>query len=193
MKLLRPCALWRALLPAALAWPGLAAGCTPPGTSAAPAGPAGPPSAATPAACGPAPPLEAAAAAAQGRALYQGQRPLQGRIAGHPQALPPAAAACAGCHQAARSGPVPSLAPRLTAAYLLQPRPRRNGPPSAYNAASLCAALRSGVDPAFVTLLRSMPRYDLTDAQCDALWAYLTTPLPKAARHDLPPGPSPAR
>ena len=51
---------------------------------------------------------------------------------------------------------------------------RRSGPPSRYDAGSLCTMLRTGVDPAHVIILRTMPRYDITDADCRALWLHLT-------------------
>ncbi|MCW7539110.1 hypothetical protein OOT46_14800 [Aquabacterium sp. A7-Y] len=118
---------------------------------------------------------------ALGRALFNGHRPLLGRIAGHDATLPAAVSACTGCHRP-RTGlgtqlgaaAAASFGPELSRAFLLQALPRRNGPPSAYTTASLCEALRTGVDPAFVTLLPSMPRYQMSDAECRALWSYLT-------------------
>ena len=53
---------------------------------------------------------------------------------------------------------------------------RRGGPPSRYDAAGLCTLLRSGVDPAHVIILRTMPRYDINDADCQSLWLHLTAP-----------------
>ncbi len=58
-----------------------------------------------------------------------------------------------------------------------RPPPPPRGPPSAYTADSFCATLRSGIDPAHVTLKAAMPRYDATDAQCADLWAFLI-PIP---------------
>ena len=63
----------------------------------------------------------------------------------------------------------------------MQPRSRRGGPPSAYDAASLCELLREGIDPAWVMVRQEMPRYAATDAQCIALWAFLVSPAPAQA------------
>jgi hypothetical protein len=62
----------------------------------------------------------------------------------------------------------------LSAATLAEPVARRGGPPSRYDARSLCTLLRSGVDPAHVMVQRAMPRFDIDDLQCEALWQYLT-------------------
>lgn len=115
---------------------------------------------------------------ARGAALWRGALPLEGRIAGHAQALPVAASRCINCHGA---DAVPSVAgqagggvpPVLTAHHLRTPQPRRGGPPSRYDAAAFCALLRSGVDPAKVLLPRQMPRYAIDDADCRALWTHL--------------------
>jgi hypothetical protein len=120
--------------------------------------------------------------AADGAALFDGRRPLVARIQGHEDRLPPAAARCANCHapsairQAAAGAGVATanFGPVLDRATLTQPLPRRGGPPSRYDAAALCRVLRTGADPALVTLPRTMPRYELADADCTALWAYLS-------------------
>jgi hypothetical protein len=118
----------------------------------------------------------------QGAALWRGDLSLTARIAGHPNALPAAAARCINCHGAVR-GVLASAAdtdlaelgaPTLTARQLREPRARRGGPPSRYGAASFCTLLRTGVDPASVLLPREMPRYEITDADCTALWIHLT-------------------
>lgn len=123
----------------------------------------------------------------RGRRLADGSDALPGRIAGHDSPLPPAATRCANCHpagpgadtarpplQAAVVG-VASGAPALDRAALTTRQPRRNGPPSAYDAAALCRLLRTGVDPASVVVPTTMPRFTPTDAQCADLWAYLVT------------------
>lgn len=103
-----------------------------------------------------------------GAALFEGARPLQARVAGHDERLPPEAARCINCHGAS------GFAPRLSAQALQQPQARRGGPPSRYDAASLCRLLRTGVDPAWVMVPRAMPRYDIANSDCEALWRHLT-------------------
>jgi hypothetical protein len=51
--------------------------------------------------------------------------------------------------------------------------PRRGGPPSAFDRDTFCRLLRTGVDPAWVVVDVSMPRYALSDEQCHALWTHL--------------------
>lgn len=121
----------------------------------------------------------------RGQALFSGAAELQGRVVGHQVDLPAAAVACINCHgeaaserplvasaQAAASGVAPRFAPPLTAQHLAQARPRRGGPPSQYEAASLCRLLREGLDPATVLIPLTMPRYRITDAQCADLWQF---------------------
>lgn len=125
-----------------------------------------------------------AQAGLQGAALWRGTLPLTARIAGHAHALPPVAARCINCHggesgasasaSAAGRDPLDGAAPVLTARHLREPTARRGGPPSRYDAAAFCTLLRTGVDPASVLLPRHMPRYEITAADCDALWIHLT-------------------
>lgn len=113
----------------------------------------------------------------RGAALYAGEVPLAGRLFGHEGVLPATATRCRNCHEpsAVPAGPagLGAYAATLNAASLQTARPRRGGPPSAFDAARLCALLREGVDPAHVMIATTMPRYDITDAQCEDLWAYL--------------------
>jgi hypothetical protein len=117
-----------------------------------------------------------------GEQLFDGRQPLGAQIQGHAEPLPPAAARCSNCHvtQAVRQGAAAAglagaaFAPLLTAATLDQDLPRRGGPPSRFDAASLCRLLRDGIDPAWVMLPKVMPRYQVSDAQCVALWTHLT-------------------
>lgn len=106
----------------------------------------------------------------QGEALFTGQTPLPARLAGHADPLPAQASRCVNCHgdSSDRVGPL------LTAAPLTASQTRRGGPPSIYDEHTLCRALRSGVDPAHVTLPRAMPLYTAADADCAALWTYLS-------------------
>lgn len=122
------------------------------------------------------PAWEACAQVALGGRLFDGmssqpQRRLAGRLAGHERLLPPEAARCVNCHVAGPGSP--GFGPPLHAGTLAQPLARRGGPPSTYDAAALCRLLREGIDPAWVLISQAMPRYDATDAQCAALWAWL--------------------
>jgi len=75
----------------------------------------------------------------------------------------------------AGSASVPvSLGPDIFGERLTSAHSRRGGPPSRYCAVDLCRALRKGIDPAQVTLARSMPMYAVSDEDCQALWVYLT-------------------
>jgi hypothetical protein len=122
---------------------------------------------------------------ALGRALFFGARPLAAHVAGQDWQLPQEAVACANCHQRrlssgagaafAAGGPL-SFGPPLTRATLTRALGRRGGPPSAYDSAKLCRAVRDGVDPALVIIPQTMPRYAVTDEECGALWAFLLTP-----------------
>jgi hypothetical protein len=120
----------------------------------------------------------AAADATRGRALFEGSAALPARVHGQDFALPAQASRCVNCHVApsaptSAASAVAAGAPLLTAAALSTPTRRRGGPPSRYDAASLCTLLRSGVDPAYVMIQRTMPRYDISDADCQALWLHL--------------------
>ena len=120
--------------------------------------------------------------AASGRQLFDGGTPLTARIVGQDFTLPGRASRCANCHVTkAIDHPEPTAAaarsrrfgPPLTAARLLESMPRRGGPPSRYDRETFCKLLRTGIDPAFVVIDRSMPRYQLDAAQCQALWSHL--------------------
>lgn len=105
-----------------------------------------------------------------GAAVADGRVPLAARIAGHAQVLPPAAARCGNCHAGTQAigGP-------LDAAHLARPVARRGGPPSRYDADALCRLLRTGIDPAWVMVDRAMPRFEISDVQCRALWDHLAS------------------
>jgi hypothetical protein len=121
----------------------------------------------------------------QGSRLFHGEPAeggtLRGRLAGHPEDLPAEATRCANCHAGGPGGQASAArdyAPRLNAHSLALPKARRGGPPSAYDPKAFCKLLREGVDPAWVLVDQSMPRYAATDAQCAALWAFLAPPGP---------------
>lgn len=109
-----------------------------------------------------------------GGALFDGRLPLRGRIATHPSDLPPDVIRCANCHAAGRGPAVRrTIAPRLDADLLRQFRERRGGPASRYDAATFCRLLREGVDPTDILISYEMPRFDLDNAQCQALWRFV--------------------
>lgn len=91
-----------------------------------------------------------------------------GMPAGVPAAEPPGTAPGPGGRLAA------PLRTELSAATLLTPLARRGGPASSYDRDRFCRAVREGVDSAYVTLPQAMPRFALDDAQCDALWRFVT-------------------
>jgi hypothetical protein len=107
---------------------------------------------------------------ARGQRLFLGEESLRARIAGQDFALPAEAARCSNCH--GQQAPQ-RIGPLLGAVSLTVATSRRGGPPTRYELASFCRLLRTGVDPAFVILARSMPRYDLSEADCADLWAHL--------------------
>lgn len=110
----------------------------------------------------------------RGERIYHGKENLKARIAGHQEWLSPAASRCINCHAAQRL-PNTSVrsAPVLNRSWLAEVRTRRGGPAYAYDRPSFCNTLRTGVDPSYVMLGRVMPRFELREDQCAALWAYL--------------------
>ena len=109
-----------------------------------------------------------------GAELYDGAAPLTGRISGHHAPMPPPLIACVRCH-AASSDSVSGAAigPDLRGGWLTQFRSRRGGPPAQYDQPAFCRALRQGIDPVSMLLTIRMPRFDISDADCAALWLYL--------------------
>ena len=119
-----------------------------------------------------------------GRALFTGDRPLSARMVGHALDLPPAAVVCANCHRR-RIAPATGadggqgtqdFGSLLTPERLTRALRRRGGPPSTYDHSRLCRVLRDGIDPAFVVIAQTMPRYPLSDPECEALWMFLISP-----------------
>jgi hypothetical protein len=86
--------------------------------------------------------------------------------------LPDVAWKCSNCHEVNAGN---RYARPLDRSSLTTPQLRRGGPPSRYDAQSLCALLRTGIDPAQIMIDTTMPRYALSDAQCMQLWQYLQT------------------
>jgi hypothetical protein len=117
----------------------------------------------------------AEATAPEGRNLFFGAAALRGRIATHPNMLPGTVLRCANCHAQGRGPDVArSVAPRLDRAWLVEPQARRGGPPTRYDGAAFCTLLRLGQDPAHVLINVQMPRYEIGERECDALWRFLT-------------------
>lgn len=110
----------------------------------------------------------------RGYALYHGHLAITGRITGHDSNLPGRASRCVNCHDAKGGSAlaVRSIAP-LTGASLTEPHFRRGGPETVYAASSFCTVLQNGLDPAHVLVDRTMPRYDLSASDCQALWMYV--------------------
>ena len=124
------------------------------------------------------------AAVERGDRLFHGEVALSARIVGHTMLLPATVSRCMNCHEsrstaisaaasAVAGGAAGRYGPALDHATLAEPRARRGGPPSHYDTLNLCTLLRTGVDPAEVMIPQTMPHYDIADADCAALWAYL--------------------
>ncbi len=115
------------------------------------------------------------AVTADGMSLFTGRTPIAARLVGHAETLPVQASRCSNCHaiNPPRAPIAASFAPVLDAPSLLSPISRRGGPPSKFDSASLCKLLRDGIDPAWIVLPATMPRYTVSDDQCSALWSFL--------------------
>ena len=123
----------------------------------------------------------------QGKDLFGGAVPLKARLAGHDSTLPASVVRCQNCHRVSdappaasaagpSTGPADKLGPVLNRRNLTEFRQRRGGPFSNYDTERFCRVLRDGIDPAYVMLPSTMPRYTLTKQECQALWAYLVQP-----------------
>lgn len=113
--------------------------------------------------------------AKRGALLYHGKETLKARLSGHGDVLPAQMGRCANCHSPAKSErTAETFAPILTRDWLLQSRPRHGGPAYAYTQESFCNTVRTGIDPDYIILSRVMPRFEISQDQCQALWAYLT-------------------
>lgn len=122
----------------------------------------------------------------RGAQLFHGKVPLTGHLVGHPDALPSEAVQCQNCHKLEADPPpkpvqagqspalVETVGPTLGPTLLTQLAPRRGGPASEYTQDAFCRLLREGIDPSQIMIPQLMPRYTLTDAECKALWSYIT-------------------
>jgi hypothetical protein len=88
--------------------------------------------------------------------------------------LPAWTTRCINCHT--RTESAAAFAPSLTPGNLLNAKSRRGGPPSRYDLATFCRAVKDGIDPASVVLRKSMPHYQISDVECAALWRFVTSP-----------------
>jgi hypothetical protein len=114
-----------------------------------------------------------------GRQLYRGEAALTARMTGHSEALPLEAVRCVNCHRRESEPAVQPVSENFgppLGVGLARPTVRRGGPPSRYDAKSFCKLLRDGIDPAYVMIPQTMPRYTMTDRDCEALWAFLSVP-----------------
>jgi hypothetical protein len=129
----------------------------------------------------------------RGAAIFYGEIDVPGHLDGHNLVLPTLATRCANCHEEINTTPSPTpnttpnttpnnttpsstpFAHTLTSEHLQTPQTRRGGPPSVFNAQRLCTLLRTGIDPVHIVISTTMPRYHLTDAQCEDIWAFLET------------------
>ena len=109
-----------------------------------------------------------------GHDLFIGALDLKGRISSHTTDLPAEVVRCVNCHAAGNGPDVPrSVAPRLTGSWLGELHARRGGPLTRYDSDAFCTLLRKGRDPAYIVISVEMPRYDISDKQCRALWNFL--------------------
>ena len=117
----------------------------------------------------------AGAAARRGERIFIGVETAKGRIEGHAELLPASASRCVNCHAASSAiSAAGQFAPALDRSWLLDLHPRRGAPAFAYEAGAFCDVIRTGIDPQHMVMKSSMPRFALSDAQCAALWLYLT-------------------
>ncbi len=111
----------------------------------------------------------------RGHRIFIGSESINARIDGHQDQLPAQVTKCINCHTPTpRPQKDDQFAPILNASWLMQARPRRGGPAFAFTRDSLCKTMRTGIDPEYVILNRTMPRFDISEQQCQALWAYLS-------------------
>ena len=121
----------------------------------------------------------------RGAQLFHGVAPLRGLLPGQDEPLPLEAIRCQNCHDlesatarapsspASAAETVEAAAPRLGRNSLRRAASRRGGPASLYTEGTFCRLLRDGIDPTQIVIRRLMPRYELTDEECAALWDYL--------------------
>jgi hypothetical protein len=110
----------------------------------------------------------------RGEMLFQGKEKINARIRGQEDLLPLMAVRCINCHRAENQTRLSRVAaPQLNRSLLLDVQGRRGGPPSRYDEPAFCRLLRTGADSAYILIAREMPVYEVNDAQCTSLWAFL--------------------
>lgn len=117
-----------------------------------------------------------------GERIFKGDAPVVAHVSGYGKPLTTEASRCVNCHEigdSTRPGTGSTAAtpigPALSVDTLTREVARRGGPPSRFDEGSFCRLLTAGVDPAHIVVPRSMPRYDMSEAQCQDLWQYLTS------------------
>jgi hypothetical protein len=109
---------------------------------------------------------------ALGCLIFNGQHAIPAHLRDDDRPLPDWTTRCVNCHT--QTGAAAAYAPPLTAESLLVAERRRGGPPSNYDSVTFCRAVKDGIDPSEVLLRKAMPQYQISDAECTALWQYLT-------------------
>ena len=112
----------------------------------------------------------------RGKALFHGEIELDAKLAYTQMPLATPASRCVNCHTVGCGTTQAELGspPELGSARLLQKMVRITGPAVDYDLPSFCKVLREGLNPAYVSLAANMPIFDVGDADCQALWRYLT-------------------
>ena len=116
----------------------------------------------------------------RGADLFYGRTEVNGKLYLHNRTLGSPYVRCVNCHQLEdqpKSLKVNandnSFGPLLGAHFIQTPNNARGGPVRSYEPASFCKMLRSGMDPSQIMIRTDMPRYILTDDDCNALWSFL--------------------
>lgn len=107
-----------------------------------------------------------------GCTIFSGQRAVKAHLRDDNYSLPSSTTRCINCHSHTDSQG--AFAPPLAPAYLLDAKTRRGGPPSRYDLSMFCRAVRDGVDPVNILLRKEMPHFQVSDAECNGLWRFVT-------------------
>jgi len=115
-----------------------------------------------------------------GKQLFFGKKPLIGKIVSQDFDLPIEASRCVNCHISdQQSQPsefvkkTQTFGPPLNYQTLTDVKNIHGGPAFSYTATGFCTLLRTGIDPTQIVSKRSMPRYEISDEACNAIWMYL--------------------
>lgn len=109
------------------------------------------------------------------RDYYSGPARMRARLDGIDALLEPSSVRCSNCH-GVDAGGIPRGVIKGTniRSSSLGNRRSASGASWSYDASSFCTAVRKGIDGSGRILEPGMPRYDITDAQCQLLWNYVT-------------------